>query len=364
MSNSALIIGAGPAGLMAAERLLAQGAQVQIFDAKLSIGRKFLMAGKSGLNLTKNEPLAIFQNQYYDASAQLAPMLNDFGPADVMRWANALGADVFSGSSGRVFPKAMKASPLLRAWMLRLQNAGAELRVKSRWRTLSKDGCFGFETPSGPAQITPDVAVLALGGGSWKKLGSDGQWIDILAQHGVASAPFEPSNAALQVAWSPYMQKLYGQPIKSVALTAGGYKSRGEVILSKRGLEGSGIYTLSPALRQRQKLFIDLAPDLTIAQIATALQRPKGKNSLSNFLRKTLRLPPVKIALLQELARPLPTDPAALARMIKALPLAYTGLAPLDEAISTAGGVRWQDLNAGLMLKKLPGVFCAGEMLD
>jgi len=225
MSNSALIIGAGPAGLMAAERLLAQGAQVQIFDAKPSIGRKFLMAGKSGLNLTKNEPLAIFQNQYYDASAQLAPMLNDFGPADVMRWANALGADVFSGSSGRVFPKAMKASPLLRAWMLRLQNAGAELRVKSRWRTLSKDGCFGFETPSGPAQITPDVAVLALGGGSWKKLGSDGQWIDILAQHGVASAPFEPSNAALQVAWSPYMQKLYGQPIKSVALTAGGIKA-------------------------------------------------------------------------------------------------------------------------------------------
>ena len=364
MSNSALIIGAGPAGLMAAERLLAQGAQVQIFDAKPSIGRKFLMAGKSGLNLTKNEPLAIFQNQYYGASAQLAPMLNDFGPADVMRWANALGADVFSGSSGRVFPKAMKASPLLRAWLVRLQDAGAELRVKSRWKTLSKEGCFGFETPSGPAQITPDVAVLALGGGSWKKLGSDGQWVDILAQHGVLSAPFKPSNAALQVAWSPYMQKLYGQPIKSVALTAGRYKSRGEVILSKRGLEGSGIYTLSPALRERQELFIDLAPDLTIAHIAAALQRPKGKNSLSNFLRKILRLPPVKIALLQELARPLPADPAALARAIKTLPLAYTGLAPLDEAISTAGGVRWQDLNADLMLNRLPGVFCAGEMLD
>ncbi len=357
----ALVIGAGPAGLMAAEVLAAAGLPVTVAEAKPSAGRKFLMAGKSGLNLTKDEPPAAFAAAYAEAGGWLAPMLAEFGPAAVQDWARGLGQPVFTGSTGRVFPVAMKGSPLLRAWLARL--GGQEVRLQTRWRWTGFDGAgVTFDTPDGPRRLEPRVTVLALGGASWARLGSDGAWAPLLRAAGVDLAPFRPANMGFGVAWTVHMAPHFGQPLKGAALRAGGQTSRGEVVISARGIEGGGLYPLSRALRDGAALQIDLAPDRTAEDLSARLVRP-GKDTTSNRLRKA-GLSPVAVALMQECARPLPAEPLALARLAKALPLPLTGPRPMDEAISTAGGITRAALTEGLELRARPGTFAAGEMLD
>lgn len=352
----ALVIGAGPAGLMAAEMLARGGARVILAEAKPSPARKFLMAGKSGLNLTKDEPLPDFLRHFPD---WLAPILSDFGPAQVMGWARDLGQPVFTGSSGRVFPVAMKGSPLLRAWLARLRDLGVDLRPRWRWIG-SADGIFRFETPEGPQKLHPGVTVLALGGASWARLGSDGTWVQPLAAAGVALAPFQPANMGFLVDWSPHMARHFGQPVKGAALIVGARRARGEFVISARGLEGGGIYAVSRDLREGGRLVLDLLPDLDAAEITRRLSRMRAGESLTNRLRK-LGLSAAAVALVMEFARPLPDQPAAL---LKALPVPLTGPRPLDEAISVAGGITQSALTPDLELRACPGVFAAGEMLD
>jgi uncharacterized flavoprotein (TIGR03862 family) len=289
-------------------------------------------------------------------------MIRAFGPAEVQDWARGLGQEVFTGTSGRVFPVAMKASPLLRAWLGRLAGLGVEIRVRHRWEGWDGDG-FVFEAPGGRVVAQPRVGVLALGGASWARLGSDGAWAPLLAARGVELAPFAGANQGLQVAWSPPMAKHFGSPVKGVELNAGALRVRAEFVVSARGLEGGGIYAVSRAVREGAALALDLAPDRTEATLARRLDAPRGKESLGNWLRKRLGLDPVKLALLMEWGRPLP-DGAALAALVKRLPVRHAGMRPMDEAISTAGGVRWEAVDDGLMLKAVPGVFVAGEMLD
>lgn len=357
---SALVIGAGPAGLMAADVLARAGFAVTVADQKPSVARKFLMAGKSGLNLTKDEPDAEFLRNYGQSAAFLAPMIEAFGVAEVMAWAEDLGQEIFTGSTGRVFPKAMKASPLLRAWLARLDELDVTRQVKWRWTGWEGEAAR-FSTPDGEVTVASDVTVLALGGGSWARLGSDGAWVDLI---GVETAPFAPSNAALQVDWSDHMAKHLGQPVKNIALRAGDLRSRGEVVLSAKGIEGGGIYALTPALREGARLTLDLLPDLSEAAVAARLKKPRGKTSIGTYLRKALKLAPSKIGLLNEFGRPLPVVSVELARIVKALPVPISALAPLDTAISTVGGVPLSALNRDLMIKARPGVFVAGEMMD
>lgn len=361
--TTALVVGAGPAGLMAAEVMASHGLAVTICDAKPSFGRKFLMAGKSGLNLTKDEPFNTLKQHYFEASDVLAPMLAEFEAQAVQDWARGLGQTLFTGTTGRVFPTVMKASPLLRAWLARLDDLNVRRLTRHRW--LGWDGsAVIFETPEGRSTINADVTVLALGGRSWSKLGSDGAWCDAFATAGVALAPFAPANAALAVDWSSYMEPHFGAALKSVAWRAGDIKSRGEAILSARGLEGGGLYTLTPALRAGKSLTLDLAPDVRRDQLETALLRKPQKLRLTHWLKNTLRLSPVKSSLFFEMHGGQLPDRADWARSVKSLPVAHVGLRPMDEAISTAGGVCFDALTPDLMLKARPGVFCAGEMLD
>lgn len=357
--KSALVIGAGPAGLMAAEELARAGHMVTVAEAKPSVGRKFLMAGKSGLNLTKAEPFETFLPHYFETADTLRPILGAFDSEAVQDWARDLGQEVFTGSSGRVFPKVMKASPLLRAWLARLAELGVEIRT--RWRWVGWNAHFEFDTPTGLQSVAPDVTVLALGGASWARLGSDGAWADLLKTKGIVLAPFKPANMGLRVLWSAHMTKHFGKPLKGIALIAGGRRIKAEAVVSQRGLEGGGIYAVSRAVREGMPLQIDLLPDLTHDQVRARLAKPRGKASLSNHLRKALRLDPVKQAVMMEFGRPLPDD---LAPLLKALPVQHAGPRPIDEAISTAGGVPFDALDRDLMLKAAPGVFCAGEMLD
>ena len=356
----AVVIGAGPAGLMAAGELARAGLAVTLTDAMPTPARKFLMAGKSGLNLTKDEPLDTFLDAI-DGDF-LRPILSDFGPEAVQDWARGLGADLFTGSSGRVFPREMKASPLLRAWLARLSGRGAVLRTRWRW-TGWDAGALAFQTPEGPRIQRPDVTVLALGGASWPRLGSTGDWVEILQRKGVAVTPLAPANVGLSVAWSGHMARHFGAPVKAVRLTAGDTRIRGEFVISRKGLEGSAIYAVSKPVREGAPLTLDLVPDLSAGEVTARLAR-RGKASIGNHLRKRLKLDPARLALLMEFGRPLPGDSAVLARLVKALPVVHAGPRPLAEAISTAGGIAADALTPDLMLRALPGVFAAGEMLD
>lgn len=366
----ALVIGAGPAGLMAAEMLAAAGHRVVLAEAMATPARKFLMAGKSGLNLTKNEPVAAFINRFScgdgaglppDRRGYLDEEEGGMGPAQVMAWAEGLGIELFTGSTGRVFPRGMKASPLLRAWIARLREAGVDLR--NRWRWIGLEQGFIFDTPEGRQVLAPQVTVLALGGASWPRLGSDAAWLPLLAGAGVDLAPFRPANMGFRVSWSEQMQRHLGAAVKGVALVAGDQVSRGEWVISREGIEGGGIYELSAPIRDGVPVYLDLAPDLDMATLAQRFSRPKGKLSLGNWLRHVLG-DPVKVALLLEWGRPLPEDAAGWAVRAKRLSPSIEAPAAIDRAISVAGGVRCASVTPDLELTALPNVFVAGEMLD
>jgi hypothetical protein len=374
--NEVAVIGAGPAGLMAAEMLVQGGTGVTVFDAMPSAGRKFLMAGRGGLNLTHSEPLPAFLSRYREAAPRLEPAITSFPPDRLRAWSEVLGQKTFVGSSGRVFPESFKASPLLRGWLRRLDSQGVQFAFRHRWIGWDDRGRLKFQTPDGERTIEARATVLALGGASWPRLGSDGAWAELLAANGVAIAPLQPANCGFTVAWSDvFRDRFEGQPLKGVAFRFGDQAIRGEAIITRSGIEGGGIYALSAELREaiasagEATLSIALRPDLGMDDLVKRLAAPRGKQSLSNFLRKTANLSPVAIGLLQEAAfasgPPLASLPAEkLAALINAVPLKLTGVAPIARAISTAGGIRFDELDDGYMLRKLPGVFAAGEMLD
>jgi hypothetical protein len=378
----AVVVGGGPAGLMAAEALAAAGTGVDLFDAMPSVGRKFLLAGKGGLNLTHSEPMASFVGRYGGASERVAAWLAAFGPQALRDWARGLGVETFVGSSGRVFPGDMKAAPLLRAWLHRLRGSGVRLHMRHRWIGWGDTGAgvneLRFATPSGPQAIAARAVVLTLGGGSWARLGSDGAWLPSLAERGVAVAPLRPSNCGFDVeGWSAHLRERFaGAPLKNVALRCmapdgGVFAQRGEFVLTETGIEGSLVYAASAFLRDtiaasgRAVAEIDLLPERDAAFVRAEVARPRGSRSMSTHLKSRLGLEGVKAALLHELLpREAFADPATLAAAIKALPIPLVRPRPIDEAISTAGGVRLDELDEHCMLRRLPGVFCAGEMLD
>lgn len=370
------VIGAGPAGLMAAEHLAAGGATVVVHEAMPSPARKFLMAGRGGLNLTHSEALEAFTGRYGAAAGTVSGWLTRWSPTDLTAWAEGLGQATFTGSSGRVFPRAMKASPLLRAWLARLAAAGVELRTRSRCsgprlRGDDKGLEWVFQTPDGERVERPDVVVLALGGASWPKLGSDGAWRAPLEAAGLAVAPFQPANGGFDLAWSDiFADRFAGQPLKGIALTHAGRTVRGEAMVARYGIEGGAVYALSADLREAltrdgtATLTVDLRPDLSVEALAARLDKGRGKDSASNWLRKAGGLSPAAIGLMREIPGELPQGTDKLAKRIKAVRLTLTGAQGLARAISTAGGVKLDQVDDRLMLTALPGVFVAGEMLD
>jgi uncharacterized flavoprotein (TIGR03862 family) len=361
---------------MAAEVLASGGARVTIYDAMPSAGRKFLMAGRGGLNLTHSEALADFLLRYRDAMPHLRAAVEAFPPDALRDWSAGLGQPTFVGSSGRVFPKTFKASPLLRAWLRRLDASGVRFAFRYRWTGWDETGCLQFQTPDGPRAIAVDATVLALGGASWPRLGSDGAWVALLAAKGIAISKLRPANSGFTVAWSGvFRDRFEGQPLKGVALTVGAQTVRGEAMITRSGIEGGAIYALSAELREavlalgQATLTIALRPDLGTDALTARLSGTRGKQSLANFLRKAAQLSPVGIGLMQEAAiasgRPLASlSPAELAHLVNAIPVQLTGTAPIERAISTAGGIEFDELDGHFMLRKLPGVFAAGEMLD
>ncbi len=368
------VIGGGPAGLMAAEVLSAAGISVDLYDAMPSLGRKFLLAGRGGLNLTHSEPRELFVERFGARRAELAPLLEAFGPEPLREWARGLGIETFVGTSGRVFPAEMKAAPLLRAWLHRLRTAGVRFHVRHRWLGWDEDGALRIATPGGETRVRPAAAVLALGGGSWARFGSDGAWVPLLRERGVEVAALRPANCGFEVQWSEHFASRFaGQPVKAVNAGVAGVAERrpGEFVITASGVEGGVIYTLSAELRDaieaqgHAELRLDLAPGKSFQRLAEELARPRGKDSLANHLRKRAGISGVKAGLLRERTpREVFDEPEALAAAIKALPVVLLAPRPLDEAISSAGGVRFEVLDRRLMLRDLPGVFCAGEMLD
>jgi hypothetical protein len=375
-ANNVAVIGAGPAGLMAAEVLVKGGARVTVYDAMPSAGRKFLMAGRGGLNLTHSEALAVFLARYREATPHLKAAIDAFPPDRLRAWSEGLGQPTFIGSSGRVFPEAFKASPLLRAWLRRLDAAGVQFAMRHRWTGWDDEGRLKFQTADGQCLVDVRATVLALGGASWPRLGSNGAWTETLATKGVTLSPLRPANCGFNVAWSDvFRQRFEGQPLKGVALGFGAHAVRAEAIVTRSGIEGGAIYALSAELRGaidqsgEAMLHVALRPDLEAEDLITRLSAPRGKQSLSNFLRKAAQLSPVAIGLLQEAAiasgRQLTSlPPPDLAHLINAVPIKLTGIAPIDRAISTAGGIAFDELDADFMIRRLPGVFAAGEMLD
>jgi len=371
------IVGGGPAGLMAAEVISRHGLCVDVYDAMPSMGRKFLMAGKSGLNLTHAEDSEVFLSRYGERREAMAPIIQAFDSQALQDWAKGLGIDTFVGSSGRVFPREMKAAPLLRAWLHRLRGEGVHFHARHRWLGFDGAGGLRFMTHQGETTIATDATVLALGGGSWARLGSDGAWVPVLKDAGVEVRPLRPANCGFEIPWSEYLRTRYaGDALKSVSLSfsdAQGHvlTKQGEFVVTGYGIEGSLVYAFSGELRDaierggRATLYLDLLPTMSHRQIREKLAAPRGKRSLSEYLRRRLGLRDIKLALLYELlSRECLSDPGQLADNIKALPLVCERARPLDEAISTAGGVAFEALDRRLMFKARPGVFCAGEMLD
>ena len=366
------IIGGGPAGLMAAEVIAAGGAPVDVYDAMPSVGRKFLMAGKGGLNLTHSEPALRFVTRYGERHAWVAPWLTVFDSNALRAWAKGLGIETFVGSSGRVFPMAMKAAPLLRAWVKRLREQGVRFHMRHRWLGWNDAGALLFATPAGEQTIHADATVLAVGGGSWARLGSDGAWTSLLAARGIPIAPLRPANCGFDCTWSEHFRTRFGgQPLKSIMASFAGNTLPGECIITDTGIEGGVIYSLSSRLRDAiaaegsATLHLDLAPGRDLARLTSDLATSRGKRSLANHLQNKTGIEGVKAGLLRDIASVADlADTAKLAALIKALPLKLTACRPLDEAISSAGGVSAEALNEDLMLRDLPGVFCAGEMLD
>ena len=381
------IVGGGPAGLMAAETLALAGVAVDLYDAMPSVGRKFLLAGRGGLNITHSETFEAFASRYGSRRAQIEPMIQTFGPQALRDWVEALGVSTFVGSSGRVFPDGMKAAPLLRAWLQRLREAGVRFHVRHRWTGWAQDGSLRFATPAGPVECHAEATILALGGGSWARLGSDGAWVPLIEGHNISVAPLQPANCGFLVAsprsaaggWSEHFSNRFaGQPLKSVAMRLDGEPGDqdtaprpGEAMITVDGIEGSLIYALSAALRERLNtagsatLLIDLAPGRPLERVLAEVTHPRGARSLASHLQSRVGIAGIKMALLRECLTPDElADPALLAAGIKALRLRLTAARPLDEAISSAGGVCFENLDEGLMVRRQPGLFMAGEMLD
>jgi uncharacterized flavoprotein (TIGR03862 family) len=373
-AQQAAVIGAGPAGLMAAEALAQAGVSVHVYDAMPSVGRKFLLAGRGGLNLTHSEPLERFVTRLRPKAPSLEAAVRAFTPEALRAWAEALGVPTFVGTSGRVFPVDMKAAPLLRAWLHRLRASGVQFHMRHRWRGWDDARHLKFDTPAGPRSVDSAVQVLALGGGSWARLGSDGAWVPLLQAAGVAVHPLQPSNCGFDVAggWTPlFTERFAGQPFKSVAMTLGDQRRKGEFVATTTGVEGSLVYAFSADLREaiaregQATFLLDLLPDRSEADVLREVAHPRGSRSLSSHLKGRLGLEGIKMAILHErLTREAMHQSAQLAAAIKALPIALAAPRPIDEAISSAGGVAWDALDASLMLRDRPGVFCAGEMLD
>jgi len=372
LHDAAVVIGGGPAGLMAAEALLAAGCRVHLLDAMPSVGRKFLLAGKGGLNLTHSEPFAPFVGRYAERAAVLQPRLQAFDADALRAWAAGLGVATFVGSSGRVFPVDFKAAPLLRAWLHRLRAQGLQVHVRHRWLGWAGDGALRVAMPQGLRTLRPGAVVLALGGASWPQLGSDGAWAPWLQAAGAGVAPLRPSNCGFLAAWSPHLRQHHaGAPLKGVALHFEGWQQTGECVLSEDGLEGQLVYAASAWLREavardgQATFHFDLLPQRSAQDVQREVAHPRGARSWASHLKSRLKLDGAKAALLWEvLPRPVPDDAAQIASTIKALPVTVTAPRPLAEAISTAGGVRFEALDDSLMLRARPGVFCAGEMLD
>lgn len=372
MKKTVAIVGGGPAGLMAAEILIENDVRVDVYDSMPSLGRKFLMAGKSGLNLTHSESFETFVSKYGSQKERVKEWLLKFTPDDLREWAGRLGVETFVGTSGRVFPKEMKASPLLRAWLKRLEGTGVRIYVRHKWVGWDKDGGLEFETPDGVKTIHADAVILALGGGSWARLGSSGEWVDWVKQAGVKVEALKPSNCGFDVAWSPFFkEKFDGQPVKSVVLSFDDFRQQGEFIVTKEGVEGSLVYAASARMRDeiaakgQAMMLLDLAPDKTEVQLLERLSKPRGSRSMASHLEKTVGIKGVKAGLLREFVpKDDFSDMEKLAGYIKQVSVPLLATRPLDEAISSAGGVSFDSLDRALMLKDMPGVFCAGEMLD
>lgn len=376
-SLSVAIIGGGPAGLMAAEVLIQNGIKVDVFDTMPSVGRKFLMAGKGGMNITHSEPIESFATRYGSRQNNISPLLNAFGPDALREWIHTLGIETFTGSSGRVFPREMKAAPLLRAWLHRLRQSGVSFHMRHRWLGWDGQNALRFATPEGERSVKAAAVILALGGGSWAHLGSDGRWLPLMEQQGVTVQPLKPANCGFDIHWSAHFHtKFAGVPVKNVVLSYidnNGIEQRrqGELMITLSGIEGGLIYAVSAALRDqiekngKSQVYLDLLPARDLKQVVQEIAHPRGSRSMSSHLQSRLGIKGVKAGLLRELASASDyADPQRLGAAIKHLPLTLVATRPIDEAISTAGGVAFEALDEQLMIRRLPGVFCAGEMLD
>ena len=373
--STAAVIGGGPAGLMAAELLARAGATVTVYDQMGSLGRKFLLAGRGGLNLTHSEDLATFLSRYGESHPLLRGAIEAFPPAALRAWSDSLGQPTFVGSSGRVFPTALKTSPLLRTWLLRLNNLGIAFKLRHRWDGWDDEGSLRFISAGEEVLVEPDVTVLALGGASWPRLGSDGGWAAILRAQEIVVSPLQPANCGFLADLSEVLRKFEGQPLKRIAIAFADRSVRGEAMITREGLEGGAVYALSSPLREavdktgHASIDIDLLPDVSVTKLAERLSAPRGKQSMSNFLRKATHLSAAALSLVREaaLAKGLQLsalNPQDLAALIKAAPVRLTGVQPIATAISTAGGVSFDELDNRFMLKRYPGIFVAGEMLN